>query len=793
MRSRTSKRQIKKGRLSMKKKQNNIHSARIIEGNNRIQRSAVPTYSFWFYLIPPTILAGLTAIFYLPSLHYAFQFDSVANITKYFSIRHLSFKDMFFQNTRWISYWLNAVHYSIGKFDPFSYRLGNLIIHSLNGLLIFFILFLGLKNLKKRNFFSNNALSISFFTSILFLLHPVQTQTVSYVIQGQLEGLAALFILSMILCFYQLTQTKNVITKAVLTFLLFILALFSCGTKEIAIISPALLILFDWFFVAQGKWSSLKKRWYIHAALGLFVFGIYLYFLKPDFFTSILGLQKIAQNNIGNVITQNPHEAITPWMFFRSQFKVILHYIWIFIWPFNISVEYDWVLSQSIFYPDALLPLIVILFIGLGIGKILKKNFGHLVAFGALWFFGCLAPRCSIIPSPELLVDYKTYLASFGWLFLLASAIVWGIKKGLDHIQHVSPLLKEQHYGLQTAVILFGLLLGSLTVQRNTVWRSGVEFWDNIIKNAPGKARAYNNYGVELSQNRRDYLGSIPYFQKAISMDSNYSDPHNNLAVAYSHLGRLDEAINALKKSLDLQPYCPEGHNNLAAFYIQKKQFEQAEKSLSIALKLRPHYGKAFFNLGRINLQRGNKEKAWECFKKSCTEADFDIPYGFDIYARTSMDLKKYDDAIFGYQKLLQCSPNDNMALFNLANAYYLSGKLEEAKKRYHQLTIKTPDDFKAWYNLGETYFNLHEYAQALDSYKKTYKMRTQLPYLQIRMAHCLEMTGKPYEAKEMLQTFLREPHGGNNEVLAQLTEKTKSILAQMQVKYPGEKPAVVA
>lgn len=747
-----------------------------------------PPASPWLFIIPPIILAGLTAIFYSPSLHYAFQFDSVANITKQFSIRHNGFWDLFLKNTRWISYWLNSVYYSIGQFKPFFYRLGNLIIHTTNGLLIFFILFLGLKNLKQKNFFSNNAFSIALFTSILFLLHPVQTQTVSYVIQGQLEGLAALFILGVVLCFFLVSRTRTVLSKAFLTGILFALALLSCGTKEIAIISPALLLLFDWFFIAQGKWESLKKRALLHASIALFIFGIYLYFLKPGFFTSILGLQRTANNNIGNVITQKPGIQITPWMFFRSQFKVILHYLWMFIWPFNISVEYDWVLSRGLLYPDAFFPLLALLGIVAATFQLLRRNMIHLVGFGLLWFFICLAPRSSIIPSPELLVDYKTYLASFGWLFLIASGLVWSTQFVLGKIKSLPAILSTQRYGTQTIGVTIAIILGMLTTSRNTVWRSGIDFWSNVIKNAPGKARAYNNYGVELSLIRKDYEGAVPYFKKAISMDKNYADPLNNIAVAYSHLGRLDDAINSLKRSLKIHPYYPEGYNNLASFYIQKGDVKKAEKTLGIALRLRPHYGKAYFNLGRIHLKRGDKEKAWECFKNCCTKADFDGKFGFSVYAKTSMDLKKYDDAIFAYGKMLQLDPNDQQASFNLANACHLSGSYEKSREIYQGIIARNPKAEQSWYNLAETYFELKQYREALAAYRKSYHLRDRIPFIQMRMAHCLEREGKPYEAKEMVQAFLDEKHPGNPALIAQLKTKARSILAQMKQQHPGRR-----
>jgi len=745
------------------------------------------TYSCWYYIIPPSFLAILTAVFYSRSLTYEFQFDSVANITKHFAIRHQSLKNLFLQGPRWISYWMNSLYYSIDKFNPFFYRLGNLLIHIASGLLVFFILFLGLKHLKKQTFFSRNSFSIAFFTAILFLLHPVQTQTISYVIQGQLEGLAALFILSIILCFFMRAHATSKIGRAFLTVLLFSLAILSCGTKEIAIISPALLLLFDWFFIAQGNWQSLKKRLLLHATLTVLIFGVYLYFLKPTFFTDILGFKKIAKNNIGNVITQNPKMMITPWVFFRSQFKVILHYLWMFIWPFDISVEYDWTLSRGILYPDAFFPLFVLLGITAIVFRLLKKNKTHLVSFGFLWFGFCLAPRSSIIPSPELLVDYKTYLASFGWLFLIASAFVWTAQYVLQKIKTAPPVLSTKRYGVETFAVILALVLGGLTMQRNTVWRSGIEFWGNILKNAPGKARAYNNYGVELSQNKKDYEGSIPYFKKAISMDKNYPDPLNNLAVAYSHLKRIDDAIKALSQSLRINRYYPEGYNNLASFYIQKNELEKAEHCLRIALKLRPHYGKAHFNTGRIHLKRKEKEKAWECFKNACTKADFDIEFGFSIYGQTSMELKKYDDAIFAYKKMLQFQPDNLSTVFKLANAYFLGENYREAEKIYQHILTKKPNDIKALYNLGETYFNLKEYQNALAHYKKTYFMKDHLPYIQVRMAHCFERIGKLHEAKIMVERFLREDHKkGDPNILAQLKQTAQKILANMNARRYG-------
>jgi len=106
----------------------------ILEKKNPKNQTENPKnlYSNLYLLITAALISIITTLIYWPSLHYDFQFDDIANIQKYFNIRHASLTNLFFSVSRWISYWLNTLHYKIGKFDPFSYRVGNVIIHLCN-------------------------------------------------------------------------------------------------------------------------------------------------------------------------------------------------------------------------------------------------------------------------------------------------------------------------------------------------------------------------------------------------------------------------------------------------------------------------------------------------------------------------------------------------------------------------------------------------------------------------------------------------------------------------------------
>ena len=183
----------------------------------------------WYWMLLPLLFVAITFYIYYPSLSYAFEFDDLANIEKLFAVRHTTLKSIFFQNSRWISYWLNALYYSwlpqSAKFNPYMYRLGNVIFHCATGFLLFFMVKLASMHATRNKFFHYYGTLIAAITSALFLLHPVQTQTVSYVIQGQLEGLAGFFIVAVITTFLALWYVHATIARYVLTALLFFLAI----------------------------------------------------------------------------------------------------------------------------------------------------------------------------------------------------------------------------------------------------------------------------------------------------------------------------------------------------------------------------------------------------------------------------------------------------------------------------------------------------------------------------------------------------------------------------------------
>ena len=331
------------------------------------------------------------------------------------------------------------------------------------------------------------------------------------------------------------------------------------------------------------------------------------------------------------------------------------------------------------------------------------------------------------MPSSELLADYKTYLASIGWLFIIAAALIKGFEYGVKTFHHPS---MKRDVDTNDICIIVAMPLGYCTMQRNIVWSSGLEFWGNVIKNAPNKARAYNNYGVELAQEHGKLDESVPYFQKAIAMDKNYSDPCNNLAVIYARTNNPDGAIEVLTKSLKINPHYPEGYNNLASIFLDKKEYDKARSALLQAISYRPHYGKALYNLGRVYTAEGDHLTAWEYYKKCCMQADLDNEAGFNMYAQASFELKKFDDAIGAYKKVIEINPNNFPAIFRIGNAYYHTDNFAQALVWYHKAEQKKSDDVGVLFNLGETYIKLSQPEKALGYYQKVQHATVKIPHV---------------------------------------------------------------
>lgn len=699
-----------------------------------------PSYS----KIIPIFLALITFITYLPSLWYEFHFDDKENILKFFAIRHATFKELCFSSPRWISKWLNTLYYKIGEFNPVVYRLAGISFHIITGVVLFTLIYRLLSYQNQNQSFKKYALIIATITSSLFLLHPVQTQTVSYVIQGQLEGLSALATLTSLLFFYHYCISTRFSKKLGYGIAIIVSVLVGCGTKEMFIITPILLILVDWFFIAEGSIVKCISRIWLYCTTSLLISVLFYYFST----LKVFALANQAYNNFGNALTIDGTAIIGRYDFFISQFKVILHYIQICIVPYGMSVDYDWKMSQSFFASDALYPFMTLVILALITLYFLIQNKQNIFAFAILWFFVSILPRASIIPACELVADYKTYLASIGVFFIIALLTVMGIER----LQKYSMYLHVFIALLSSPIVL----ISYATYSRNLVWSSEKVFWADIIEKAPLKARGHNNYGTAL-QDSNEYEQSLVHFKRAIELDAKYPDPLINSSISYNKLGNIDSAIESIEKALELSKYQPEAYLNYGLFLHTKERYPEAKRAFTKAIELRPYYGKAWHNLALVEAETGNYTQAIEAAQYACLKSDYLAQNSFLIWARAALAIKEYDSAIAAYKGLLQINPHSIDTTVQLAQCYIFKKSYLEAFELYQQILQVITDNPFIWHNNAECALHLEKYTDAIHGYAITLQLMPSMTQAAIKLAICYDKIGDQDKAEAVCKKIIAD------------------------------------
>lgn len=696
-------------------------------------------------VLAPLGLVLFTFLIYYPTLVYGFIFDDLPTIIEYIHVRKIDFWGQFFHNPRWISRYLNQVTFVNWGQNPWAYRIFNMFLHLSIGLLVFYFLMAVLSRYKKNEFIQQNTFLISFFTAALFLLHPVQTQTATYITQMRLEGLVAFLFFAVLLCFVSAAYTKNIMLKYSLYACSLILSAFATGTKEIAVVLPFITVIVDWFFVAQGDWNDFKNRIPLHLGYAAIVFGLFFRYgyLVPRNIANTLATP--VHNNRGNILTPTSQEYITTYYYFITQFKVILHYIFVFIFPVNLCFDYDYKLSTGLFKLDVIIPFLTLLsLLGLLLLR-LRKNLADFVTFGFLWFFILMLPRTSFFISTELICDYKTYTASFGLFFLIAFLFAWVFDFMANFVS------KSNYVYAQPAMILgLVLVLGFATKSRNHVWSSELLFWKDAAEKS-GKARCYHNYANAYAD-MGDIKTAMSLYQTAIEIDNFYGEPHINLGLMYQNMGQDDVALEHYKRALEIGEGHPELFNNLGILNMKHQAYAEAENCFRQALELRPYHSSTLFNLGNLYYIKGQPKEA-EKFFDAALHGNGSAPQLFYMYGMVCFENGNPQKAV----ELLQ-----NVDLKYQKTAFYLGASffvLKEYKKAVEYLAIayqNDKNDNTLTYNYALALMNTGDYANAVPLFASCKSDEQRCPFAGLHHARCLVEIGQKDAAKVLLKDLAK-------------------------------------
>ncbi len=699
----------------------------------------------------PLLIGFMTILVYYSSLFYGFIFDDFPTIIQYFHIRVFDPVGMFFANTRWISRILNQFTYHYWQTDPFAYRVIDLGMHIAIGLMIFYTLLSLLSRFTRNEFVQKNAYLISLLTAGLFLLHPVQTQTATYITQMRLEGLVALFAFFVIATFVASVHCEQANRRTMWLIISYLGTSFAAGTKEIIVVLPMLLVLVDWFFIAQGDWEKFKTRLWIHAGYFAVLFGTLAYMgIRPGYVAHLVGTP--LRNNRGNILTGNPDVYISTFSYLISQFKVMLHYMLIFVWPFRISFDYDMRLAKSLLSIDVIAPAAILLSLTWWTFKRWVQDKADLWAFAFAWFLIAMLPRTSIFPSTELICDYKTYLASFGAMFALAVVFARGIEFILNMVKG-SDMTFNKHITQVSVGLLMLSCIGFASNQQNKVWSSDLNFWQAAVDNAPTKARGHNNLATAMYE-KGDLDGALKEFDKAIECDGNYGEPHVNLASIYQMKGDFETALKHYARAMDIGEGHPEMFHNLGILHLTQQNNDTAAECFRQALELKPYYSSAHKHLGKVYQLQGKRDEALKSYESALAG---DQPDDEAHYLKGTLHIEagNFTSALESFEKI---NRNYLDTEFQLGCAHYGLARYNQARGCFQKSYEKEPSNLVYTHNYAQTLLNCKDYAQALPLFEKCLKSTQpgELPYLPLHIAKCQFYVGQKDEAAKALNALAK-------------------------------------
>jgi len=508
-----------------------------------------------------------------------------------------------------------ALSYYLGGPSPRGFRLVNVVAHLLSALLVAWLAFALIERLPHPPA-RRIARWIALFAGLVFVAHPLQIQTVTYVVQ-RMNGFAALFCLASLAAWLRGRSAGGGLRAGWwgAATLLWLLAL---GSKETAIALPAGIWLCEWIFLRGGDRGFLRRS----LAIGV-----------PALLVGAVVLHGFVLPQLGLGYEGRPFSSGERIL---TELRVVIFYLGLALAPLpgRLNLLHEFPLSHSLLEPPSTLVCGLAL-IGLSALVFLLARRAPLLAFGIAWFLSFLAVESFGLPL-ALVYEHRTYLPMLGVAFATAWAIFacTGSTTG-------------KRVGVSVALgALVVALLGVGTLIRNDVWSDELRFWSDTARKSPGLASAQNNFGMALMRAGQVEL-AIDRFEAALAIDPNEIEARNNLgtllqssgrlaaalaqfemvlarapkhvgarhnrAMTLAQMGRLDEGLAQLEEILEGSPGIAEVWNSYGALLVESERLEDASDAFATALTLDPAYSRAASNLEKVRrLQEAAADPAGE-------------------------------------------------------------------------------------------------------------------------------------------------------------------------------------
>jgi len=555
-------------------------------------------------LLGPLVIAAAAGLAYANTLDASFHLDDFTAILGNPGVRSLGVLWPP-SDPRWLGYVSFALNYGAGGTSVLGYHLANLAIHVCNGLLVYRLAALVLRTPALREARPDGLVHrwLPLLAGLVFTLHPLATQAVTYVVQ-RFTSLATLCFLASVILWIEarldLEAEGRWRTRTALAYLGSVLAAAAAmKTKEISFTLPLVALGLELLLFERPRRIALLGPLLASALLvPLAVVG------KGGWSGDVLDAAARATAETGQ---------ISRWSYALTQTRVVATYLRLLVLPVGQNFDHDVRVSASWLEPSVvacsllLLALVALAAIAWIRGRRAGDPFGPLWLLGVGWFFVTLSVESSVIPIRDVLFEHRTYLPTAGASIALAAALL----RGLEALRARSLPRRAGAVAVGAAV----LALGVATHARNRVWHDEQSLWSDVVAKSPGKARAHDFLGSALLDQGAT-ADALREFRRALELAPRPAEAaraHTNLGAVHKARGQVDEAVREYEQALALEPDLARAHGNLGMAYEEQGKLEAATREYRAVLRLSGtdlDRAKAHSNLGAVLLRQGRAAEA---------------------------------------------------------------------------------------------------------------------------------------------------------------------------------------
>jgi tetratricopeptide (TPR) repeat protein len=504
---------------------------------------------------------------------------------------------------------------------------------------------------------------IALFAATWYALHTANAETVNYII-ARSEILSTLGVVVSLLMF-----TSTGIARR---WGLYVIpaALAVCG-KEQGIIAAPLIMLYVALFERELSVGELFQPRKIVR-------------LVADTWPVLVTCSAILLAGLRLSTTFAPGGA-SRWAYLWTQPFVVLHYVYTFILPVNLSADTDWSPFTSPFDDRVVVGIVfVAALLWLGFASWRRRE-TRPIAFGIFWFFGALVPTSSIVPFAEVMNDHRVFFPFVG----LTLAASWAIALAL--LERREAIAKRTAIAA-SLVVLLAHAYG--THERNLVWRTEESLWLDVTEKSPQNGRGLMTYGViQMAKGRYDVADQ--YFKRALQYAPQYAYLHVNIGVLKGAMGDGAEAERHFREAQQYDPGNPVSYYYYARWLGSVGRFDEAVALARRALELSPGHVEAQQLLAELQTRPPLPAAEGNAAHEAHTPERW-IEISLKAYR-----LGRYQECIDASEKALRLRPDYAEAYNNICAAHNAMGRYSEAAAACERAIALRPDFTLARNNLA--------------------------------------------------------------------------------------------